>query len=340
MFPYSLYKKGETDRAIEFIESLGHYIFGEKNYTGDPFWINSSIDYFAGLTIYLFENASKEEINLSSIFALSTDLGSNKDKETTYSDVLINSLDKTSNSYINLSGTLTAPKETRGSIISVFNQKIKGFISRDKLSKMISSSDFEIENIGNEKTAIFIISGSSGYSDNLIPMLVSQICYSIDFYGKKDKTVNILLDEFGSLLPIKNFAKTIDNARSINIRFTVLIKSYIDLINVYGKENAEILKMCFSNTIYLMANDSNTIQEIFELCGNQLVDSKVIPLITPAEIKTLKTFEAIVLIQRIMPIKTKLLPDYQIKWNFTVKEKEMPLIISQSVSIFDVKKRL
>ncbi len=337
-FPYTLYKNGEKDKAMELIENVAYYIFTEKGQNTDPFWVNSTIDYFVGLTLYLFENAKKEEINLNSIFAIASELNTytNKDSDSLVKGLMDN-LDKSSNIYINLSGTLLAPPETKGSIHSVFNQKIKTFISREKLSKMISNTDFEIEDIGKEKTALFIISGSETYSDYLIPMLVNQLYYSVDLFGEKKKTINILLDEFETLLPIKNFAKTINNARGIDIKFTVIINSYTDLNNSYGKENAEILKMCFGNIVYFIANDIYTLQEISNLCGNQLVDSKIVPLITIEELKMMKTFEAVVLIPRTMPIKTKMLPDYQIKWDFNTEPKEIPLMKDQNISIFNIK---
>ena len=51
------------------------------------------------------------------------------------------------------------------------------------------------------------------------------------------------------------------------------------------------------------------------MCGNQEVKGQVKPLITVEELKVMKQFEAIVLIPRMMPYKTKLLPDYKIDWN-------------------------
>ena len=35
-----------------------------------------------------------------------------------------------------------------------------------------------------------------------------------------------------------------------------------DLLNVYGKENTEMIKMCFGKIIYLLSNDIYTLEEI------------------------------------------------------------------------------
>jgi hypothetical protein len=55
-------------------------------------------------------------------------------------------------------------------------------------------------------------------------------------------------------------------------------------------------------------------------------------------LKLLNVFEAIVLIPRILPIKTKLLPDYQIPWELTESLKEQPKRVNKEYKLFDIKK--
>ena len=52
--------------------------------------------------------------------------------------------------------------------------------------------------------------------------------------------------------------------RGIRVRLTVFIKSFIDLVSTYGEENAEIIKMCFGNIIYLLANNLLTLVPAFK----------------------------------------------------------------------------
>lgn len=330
--PYLLFKKGNKDKALNLIEDLGYYLFNDpSDKNSDPFWLNSVIDYFTGITLYLFENASEDEININSVYNISNYLKDNP-------KLFLNKIEKNSTIYFNLSITINSPTETRESIIAVFNQKIKKYISRETFSNMISATDFDIDNISNEKTAIFIISGNVSYSSNLIPLFVNQIFDCVDMYGSHERKLNILLDEFDTMLPIKNFAKLINYSRSIGIRFIAVIKSYVDLINMYGKENAEIIKMCFGNIMYLLSNDIYTLEEISNLCGKTLNEDNIVePLISIEELKTMNVFEAIVLIPRLMPFKTKLLPDYQIDWGYKMIEKEMPVRKVNDVKIYNIK---
>lgn len=331
--PYHFYQEGKTDKATSLIEDLGYYLFTDNgNNEMDSFWTNSTIDYFTGLTLYLFENASSEEINLNSIYNLANELSD----ETTATKFL-QQLDKNSIIYYNLSGTLKSPNETKGGIISTFNQKIKKYIGLKNLSNMLATSNFDIKEVSNQKTAIFIVSGLTTHSHSLIPLLVSQIITGVDEYGNKEKTLNMILDEFDTMLPIKNFARVITYSRGIRVRFTVVIKSYIDLTNVYGKENTEVIKSCFPTLIYLLSNDIYTLEEISKMCGNTEIGSKVKPLITVEELKVMKAFEAIVLIPRMMPYKTSLLPDYKIDWNLDKKESSLPENNLKDAKIYKLK---
>lgn len=303
--PYRLYNEGNKDKAQDMLEELAFYLLNDlEEVNADPFWINSAINYFTGLTLYAFEN--EKEVSLTTIRDLDTLV---KESGKDFKD----KLDKKSNVYINLSGILNAPNETKGSILSVFSQKIKRFISKENLNQLLSKSDFDIAGIAKQKTIIYVVSGNSSNSERLLPLLISQIYYAKDEYSKKEGKINIIVDDFYGLYPVKNFAKMLNYSRSIYITFTLMIRGFNDLKNKYGKEETEILKMCFGNLVYLLSQDIETLEEISNLCGKTNEDGVLKPLISVEELKTLRVFEAIILIPRIMPIKTKLLPHYEMK---------------------------
>lgn len=328
--PYKLYQDGEHDKALKIIEDLGYYLFTDIKDTSDPFWINMVTDYFSGLVLYLFKKAKREQINLRSVFALSAEL-QNEEKAKSF----LQEIGKNNPIYYNVSGTLETAFETKAGIIATFNQKSKIYVSREFLSNMMLKSSFDIANLSNEKTVIYVISGLSSYSNSLIPLFISQVFESKKIYGNNTKTLNIILDDFYNMLPIKEAANMFNYSRSLHIRYTVVIRSFNDLLNVYGKETAEILKMCFGQIIYLLSNDIYTLDEISRLCGNQEKNGKIIPLITVEELKYLDKFEAIFLIPRIMPFKTKLIPDYQIRWPFKEEKSELELRQENILDIYD-----
>ena len=131
----------------------------------------------------------------------------------------------------------------------------------------------------------------------------------------------MLLDEFGNMLKLKNFSTLLSRARGLNAEIIMVVQNYMQLINIYGKEQTEMLKLCFANILYLLSNDIYSLEEISKMCGEV---SKDVPLITVEELKTMKHFEAIVITPRVYPYKTKLTPSYKIDWGYEVEEKVMP----------------
>ena len=330
--PYQLYHSGEIDKATQCLEDLAYYLFfdnSEKN--ADPFWLNSIMDYFMGISLYLFENASLDEVHLESVSAFSNYLSKKKNAES-----FMEGLPSSSKIYLNLVGTLMAPEDTRGSIVALFNQKIKKYISRVELSNMLSFSDFDLNDLGFSPTALFIIGG--GEADcccNLIPLFIHQAVRCVDFRGKCPKCFHILLDEFDSLVPIRNFSCMIDAARSLAVRFTITIRSYVHLCSMYSRDEAEILRMCFGNLIYLLSDDIYTLESFSKYCGVQMVDGVSTPLVTVEDLRTIGTFEGIIIMPRLMPFKTKFLPDYKIDWGVEFLSNEISLRKKSSLKIYD-----
>ena len=155
--PYRLYKEGNQDKAIELLDDLAQNILADEK-ANDPFWTQSSADFFTGLALGLFEDATEEQINLNSINLMST-LGEERfgGPNNNYIKEYFNDKDPAKPAYVNASGTVYAPEETKGGVLSTFKQKIKLFSSRDNLSEMLAYSDFDMKDIGRKKTAVFMI---------------------------------------------------------------------------------------------------------------------------------------------------------------------------------------
>lgn len=315
--PYELYKNGQKDKAIELLENVGYYFCCNETFNTsiDPFWTNSAISLFIGLVLYLFDNSKEEEINISSLLNLVSEFDKLSEQVKKY--------DKTSPVYINLSNIMLSPTETKGSIISVFIQNMRLFVLRETLLKMLSSSDFDMKNIQKDKTALFIISNNKSTSRRLIPLIIEECYYAATSTNDTSRRLNIIIDDFERLIPIKDFSNMLTLARGYNIKFNIFIRSLLELRNTYGAEETEILKMVFENIIYLLANDNETLEDISKLCGNYQTEKGLEPLISIEDLKRLNNFEAVILIPRIYPVKTKLLPDYQIDWKFSNEKAEI-----------------
>jgi type IV secretion system protein VirD4 len=293
----------------------------------DPFWTNSASDFFTGLTLYLFENANKDEINFNSIYNLSIDLES-KDGDVSYSKKIMETMKPTSPIAINLSSTLLAPPETRGGILSVFKQKLRYIVSRNNLSNMLAYSDFQIKELTKNKVAVFIIGETIDHTSIFSSILIEEIYEAVSLNGTLKNRLSIILDNFSELRPIETFYNMLSRARGLNIRFTLLVDSITSLELKYGKEQTVLIINNIADIIYLLSTDENTINYVSHLTEEE---------ITPKELKTLSIFEAIVFMVREEPFKTKLLPDYQIPWNFAEGEVELPKRNIKEYKLFNIK---
>ena len=346
--PYQLYKNDNKDKAIELLDDLALNILYEENSgNSDPFWEKTSADYFSGLALGLFEDAPEEKININSI-SLTTTVGEEKCGGSTYVKEYFNLKDPNSPAYINASGTIMAPNETKGSIISVFKQKVKLFSSRENLSEMLSYSDFSLRTIGEKPTAVFIIIQDEKKTYHSLATIFIKQCYETlidvaqEHGGKLPCRTNFLLDEFANMPPLKDVTTIITAARSRQVRFTMIIQNFAQLTQVYGKENAETIKGNCGNIIYLISTELAALEEISKLCGEvkSKKDDKTAstPLVTVSDLQRMKQFDQIVLRLRMQPFKTSFTPDFKIDWgNQQYPKMTYPEREKRPVQVFDVR---
>ena len=328
LVPYHFYKQGNIDLAMRIIENIGNIIYHQENKETDPFWTTSARNYFVGLTLYLFENAKEEEINFTSIYALSNQIEEkNKGKE------ILESLPPTNPANINLASILLAPTDTRGGILSVFRQTLGLLTSRTQISSLLSFSDFNLEEIVDEKFALFIVGEPTKSVSKYMAIIIDELYNVINNKGKRNKRVNVILDRFTEISPISDFHNVLSRSRSLNIRFTLLIDSITSLVLLYGREETLLIYNNIAAIIYLYSSDEDTLRKISELAG---LESENNPLISVQALKTFKMFDALILKVREYPIMTKLIPDFQLPWNMSESEIDFPTRKSNELKIYEI----
>ena len=346
--PYMYYKQGNQDKATELLEDVSLNILYDKSEGGDSaFWQKSAADYFSGLTMGLFMDAKEKEVNLNSINFMST-VGEERRGTKTYIQEYFNLKGEASPAYIFASNTINAPNETKGGILSTFRQKIRLFSTKENLSEMLSYSDFDMRDIGNKKTAVFmIIHDEKKTYHGLMTIFIKQ-CYEtlIDCAqangGKLAYRTNFILDEFANMPPLKDVDSMVTAARSRAIRFSFIIQNFAQLNDVYGEEVAQVIKGNCGNLIYLISTELKALEEISKMCGEVKSKEKdktaSTPLVTVSDLQKLKLFQAIIIRWRKNPFKTDLAPDFKIDWGIERKDAVLPTREKTQIELFDVKK--
>jgi len=349
--PYRLYRDGNSDKAVELLDDLAlNILYDEKN-TGDPFWEKSGADYFSGLALGLFEDASEEQVNLNSMNLMSN-LGEERfgGPNNNYIKEYFNAKDPSRPAYVNASGTVYAPEETKGGVLSTFKQKVKLFSSRDNLSEMLSYSDFDMKDIGRKKTAVFMIVQDEKKTLHPLATIFIKQCYEtlIDVAqesgGHLPFRTNFILDEFANMPPLKDVTTMVTAARSRHIRFTFIIQNFAQLTKVYGKEDAETIKgNC--NILYLISSELQALEELSKMCGEVKSKEKEktssTPLVTVSDLQRLPQGVVIAIRLRMMPFKTKLTYDWEMNkngvWGKTYPRAGYPEREKREVKLFDIR---
>lgn len=321
--PYHYYEQGNVDKAIELVNDVAANILHEEK-TNEAFWSHAAGDYFTGLAIALFEDAEKEEINLNSISLMSM-LGVERGRGGSYLQEYFKSKNPSGAAYINATGTVNAPNETQASILSTFNQKMKIYLNTKNLSEMLSRSDFDMADIGRKKTAVFMIIHDEKTLYHPLASTFVQQCYEslIDVAqqngGPLPIKTNFILDEFANMPPLSSIGTMITAARSRKIRFHLVIQSYSQLNDVYGKEKADTIKSNCNINIYLLTTELDSLEEVSKLFGEKKAkkDDKEssVPLISINELQRLPMGTALISITRRYPIKAKWPPNSDYKYN-------------------------
>ena len=349
--PYRLYQEGNSDKAVELLDDLAlNILYDEKN-TGDPFWEKSGADYFSGLALGLFEDATEEQVNLNSMNLMSN-LGEERfgGPNNNYIKEYFNAKDPSKPAYINASGTVYAPEETKGGVLSTFKQKVKLFSSRDNLSEMLSYSDFDMKDIGRHKTAVFMVVQDEKKTLHPLATIFIKQCYEtlIDVAqesgGHLPYRTNFILDEFANMPPLKDVTTMVTAARSRHIRFTFIIQNFAQLTQVYGKENAETIKgNC--NILYLISAELQALEELSKMCGEVKSKEKEktssTPLVTVSDLQRMGQNESISLRLRMMPFKTKMVPNWKMNkegmWGKSYGKGIFPEREKKEVQLFDIR---
>ena len=139
--------------------------------------------------------------------------------------------------------------------------------------------------------AIFIIEGTSSVSKNLVSLIINEIYYICNIY-ENNKKINLLVNNFDDMCPIKNVESIISLFTDLNVNVTAFIKNFNCLNKTYGRESAEILKLYFKNLIYLYSEDIPTLEYISRMCGS---------LEYISNLRNIKENEALFIIVRILP---------------------------------------
>lgn len=339
---YKYYKENNIDLAGDIIENFAKSLTRNLS-SKDMYWEKSANAVLVALCYALLEDAhNEEEVNLYSLYNLLVEHGSKYVDRFNSLDLYFQNKPEGSLSKMAYATGSFAKGETKATLFSVLATTIKIF-SDTGIANLTCRTDFELDEIGQKKTAVFLIIPDEKESRHELASLFIDQCYQalINYAqsikkGRLSIRVNFILDEFANMPPINSISNKITVSRSRAIRFILTIQDFGQLNEKYKEQTGTIKSNC-TNWIYLLTSDNNSAKEVSTRIGRYTISSSRVStsmrnnqldfnlstdksllgreLIMPEELMKLKFGEAIFMKTRMNPVKAKILPinNYPIK---------------------------
>ena len=172
---------------------------------------------------------------------------------------------------------LLSAGKTRSSILISAGARMAPFDIRE-VRELMEDDELELDTIGDEKTALFLIMSDTDTTFNFIlamvqSQLINLLCDRADdkYGGRLPVHVRMILDEFANIGQIPNFDKLIATIRSREISASIILQSQSQLKAIY-KDAAEIISDNCDCTLFLSGRGKNA-KEISDVLGKETIDS-------------------------------------------------------------------
>jgi len=336
-YPAKLIKYGDSTSRTDgeqMLSMIGRTLYPPEKST-DPIWPNDARAEFRGLFDILLKKADCDDVTFTNISRLDSDLmrvfGTNmallngfgrglelfdstqKGKMKEYIFEFVGE-----NCKAELLKSIDTTDVTSQGISSTMQASLEDFVQSPSIVSMMSGHEFDISELGaNEKPlAVFIIVPDENRAyDAIAAMAVQQMI--VRFFrladacgGPLKRRVNFVLEETGNITgALPDLPRYISTARSRNIRFTLVLQSFGQLVASYGKGSADTVINGAGTWICFGANDEETMKQIMPRLGYR---SEGRMLLTPDELAEMKVGRALVVLGDKGKYVTDLKPYYRL----------------------------
>lgn len=241
--------------------------------SSDPYWDDNAEMLLKSLIYYLIATRPEEEQNLASCAELVR--AANKNGGSNLLSDLMSQLPYDHPARMNYKSIEIAPEKTYGSILSSLQSKLGKFDSKE-IAELTSTDTIDFEEIGNKKTAIYVISSDTHTAyDFLLTIFFSQMIQQLYDYadqngGRLKERTYFILDEFANIGKIPDFDKKISTSRSRGISFSVILQNIDQLEAVYEKSYETIMGNCDTH-VFLGSNSFKTVEYFSKQLGEKTI---------------------------------------------------------------------
>lgn len=275
------YIRSEKD-ILKLVNTIIANTKGEGEKSTEDFWIKAERLLYAALIGYIWYEAPEEEQNFSTLLEFINASETREDDEEFKNavDELFEELEAENPEHFAVRQyrkyKLAAGKTAKSILISC-GARLAPFDIQE-LREIMSYDEMELDMIGDQKTAMFVIISDTDDTFNFVvaimyTQLFNLLCDKADdeHGGRLPYHVRLLLDEFSNIGQIPKFDKLIATIRSREISASIILQSQSQLKTIY-KDAAETITGNCDTVLFLGGKESSTLKEISETLGKETID--------------------------------------------------------------------
>lgn len=284
-------REGYEERVLSLIEAIIlNTDGGEKKNGSDPFWDKAERLFLQAVFFFTCIGFDEEQRNINTVLKLISmlEIGEEEDKKDSQLDHFVNvfASDHGENNigvqqYREFRGKATG--KTAKSIVISTVARLAPFRTSE-VKRIFSYDSMDLEIVGEEKTAIFVVVPPTDTTFNFIAgMLFTQLFQELQYCAtQKHKhegqrlpvPVRFILDEFANTCQIPQFVKILAYARSFGIGITPILQSLEQIKKMYEKEWGVIIDNC--NTLLFLGSvtHNETLEYMSKLIGKGTFDKR------------------------------------------------------------------
>ena len=275
------YIRSEKD-ILKLVNTIIANTKGDGEKSGEDFWVKSERLFYCALIGYIHYEAPENEKNFTTLLEMINASEAREDDPEFQSpvDMMFERLEERDPDHFAVrqyKKFLLSAGKTRSSILISAGARMAPFDIRE-VRELMEDDELELDTIGDEKTALFLIMSDTDTTFNFIlamvqSQLINLLCDRADdkYGGRLPVHVRCLLDEFANIGQIPKFEKLIATIRSREISASIILQSQSQLKTIYKDAADTIVGNCDS-TLFLGGKEKSTLKEISELLGKETID--------------------------------------------------------------------